>query len=125
MTVSTAKIQDWRVSWVAVTNRHPGLLDKTPFEQRVVLFKQFVEEDPQLIRAFRFKYRRGTTLTPPPARPGLFLGQDYFPMLRNHPKPLPPVKPVNATGNATTNSTASATKKEADADKKKKKPTNE
>jgi hypothetical protein len=91
MSATTAKIGDWRVAWVAATNRHPGLLDKTPFEQRVVLFTQFVDEDPALIR--------------------LFMGQDYYPMLRNHPKPLPPKKPagVNATtasGNKTENDEA-------------------
>ena len=88
LTTTTAKIADWRVGWVAATNRHPGLMDKTPFELRVELFKQFVNEDPALIRAF--------------------LGQDYYPMLRNHPKPLPPKKPLNET--VKTNSTTTKPK---------------
>ena len=80
MTVS--KAADFRVHWIAVTNKHPGLGDVvTPLEAQAELIKQMINEEPQVVVK------------------GL-LGTEYYAMKRNQPKPIPP-KPKNSTSTDT------------------------
>ena len=86
--LTVTKASDWRVMWVAATNKHPGMNAYKPssIEAQAELLKQFIEEEPSLVKGL--------------------LGSEYFPMERNIPKPR---TTYSGTGNKTseTNSTKS------------------
>lgn len=93
--MTVARASDFRINWVAVTNKHAGMADKKAgMESQAELIKQLVNEEPLVVKGL--------------------LGQEYYAMQRNQPKPKPKPAPkaptTNATNaNATTDNTTTTT----------------
>jgi len=87
--LTVAKVSDWRVLWIAATNKHPGTDKPASIEAQAELMKQLIEEDPLVVRGL--------------------LGPEYMPMQSALPKPKPPPQTkVNQTeANETTSSKTS------------------
>lgn len=88
MTVSRAS--DFRIHWIAVTNKHVGMADKAPgVNAQAELIKQLINEDPLIVKGL--------------------LGVEYYAMERNQPKPKP--KPASNNNNSTTGAAKNDTEK--------------
>ncbi|KAH9261498.1 hypothetical protein BASA81_000154 [Batrachochytrium salamandrivorans] len=88
MTVSRAS--DFRINWIAVTNKHSGMADKKPgMESQAELIKQLMNEEPLVVKGL--------------------LGQEYYPMQRNQFKPKPKPASSSSKSQNTTNTTTDNT----------------
>jgi len=84
--LTVAKVSDWRVLWIATTNKHPGTDKPASIEAQAELIKQLIEEDSQVVKGL--------------------LGPEYMPMLSQLPKPKPPQQKANSTNDSSDNTTS-------------------
>lgn len=82
--LTVAKVSDWRVIWIAATNKHPGTEKPSSVEAQAELIKQLINEEPVVVKGL--------------------LGSEYMPMLSQLPKS--PQKKVNETESAQKPSTS-------------------
>lgn len=90
--MTVAKASDFKVHWVAATNKFGNLGSKEfELERQAELIKQLIYEEPVMVKAL--------------------LGLDYVAMQRNQPKPTPASKPTSSS-KAKKNSTTTTTTEE-------------
>lgn len=92
--LTVSKVSDWRVLWVAATNKHPGAEKPSSIEATANLIKQLINEEPSIVKGL--------------------LGSEYMPMLSMLPKPKPPpeANKSNKTASETNETTSTNAKSE-------------
>jgi hypothetical protein len=87
--LTVSKVSDWRVLWIAATNKHPGAEKPSSIEATANLIKQLINEEQAVVKGL--------------------LGSEYMPMLSNLPKPKPPPETGKNNKTAEANDTTSST----------------
>jgi hypothetical protein len=90
--MTVVKVSEWRVLWIATTNKHPGTEKAASIEAQAELIKQLIDEEPLVVKGL--------------------LGSEYMPMLSQLPKPKPPPTKSNKTAEANDTAPTTTTKTE-------------